>query len=385
MKILFICENYLPHYGGAEVVFKNLAENYVKKGHQVTLLTHQLEGTRKEEEINGVKVIRVPSFNSRYVFSFTAIPQAIKLAKKHDIIQTTSFNGAPPAWLASKLTRKPVVITVHEVWRKKWQKVTGFSWWKSQLHEFLEWAIYSLPYNHYICVSNSTKKDLLRVKIKENKVSAIHNGLDYQFWNDEDLDEEKVKGIREEIREKFGLQDKFVYFSWGRSGSSKGFEYLIKAVPKISQQIPNSVFVLMLGSVEKYPQKYQQLMGMIEEVEKNHPGRIRLIPPIPHQELRYYLKSFDCAVIPSIAEGFGFNVVEANQMGIPLVGSDAGSIPEVISGRYLLFRNKDSLNLAEKVVLVQEGKWLETPLKRFNWGESVERYLGVYEKLILGK
>ncbi|MBS3127462.1 glycosyltransferase [Candidatus Woesearchaeota archaeon] len=47
MKILFICENYYPHLGGAEVVFKNLAEGYVKRGHQVTVLTHQLQGTKK--------------------------------------------------------------------------------------------------------------------------------------------------------------------------------------------------------------------------------------------------------------------------------------------------------------------------------------------------
>ena len=69
MKILFICENYIPHYGGAEVVFKNLAEGYVKLGHEVTILTHQLKNTKKREIINGVKVIRVPSLNSRYLFS----------------------------------------------------------------------------------------------------------------------------------------------------------------------------------------------------------------------------------------------------------------------------------------------------------------------------
>src|SRR3989344_4390735 len=113
MRILFVCENYFPHYGGAEVLFKNLAERYVKKGHQVTILTHQLKGTQKIEMINGVRVLRVPSFFSRYAFTFLAVPQAIRLAKAHDIIQTTSFNGAPPAWLAAKITKRPVVITVH--------------------------------------------------------------------------------------------------------------------------------------------------------------------------------------------------------------------------------------------------------------------------------
>src|SRR3989344_1338403 len=37
MKILFICENYHPHQGGAEVLFKNLAEGLVKAGNEVSI------------------------------------------------------------------------------------------------------------------------------------------------------------------------------------------------------------------------------------------------------------------------------------------------------------------------------------------------------------
>ena len=47
MKILFVLENYIPHIGGVEVVFKNLAEGLVKLGHDVFLITHRLKGTKK--------------------------------------------------------------------------------------------------------------------------------------------------------------------------------------------------------------------------------------------------------------------------------------------------------------------------------------------------
>ena len=49
MKILFVCENYYPHFGGAEVLFKSLAEGFSKKGHQVSVLTHRLKGTEKKK------------------------------------------------------------------------------------------------------------------------------------------------------------------------------------------------------------------------------------------------------------------------------------------------------------------------------------------------
>ncbi|MEK6905251.1 MAG: glycosyltransferase, partial [Nanoarchaeota archaeon] len=142
MKILFVCENYHPHYGGAEVLFKNLAEGLVKKGNSVAIITTKLPGTKSYEEINGVKVHRVNCFNNRYLFSFLSIPKVLKLAKKADIIQTTTFNGAPPAWLGAKLTHKPVILTVHEVWVGKWKEVTGFSEIRATLHDLLERALY---------------------------------------------------------------------------------------------------------------------------------------------------------------------------------------------------------------------------------------------------
>src|SRR3989344_5004836 len=161
MKILFVCENYHPHYGGAEVLFKNLAEGLVKKGNGVAIVTTLLPGTKKFEEINGVKVHRVSCFNNRYLFSFLSIPKVLKLAQKADVIQTTTFNGAPPAWLGAKMTKKPVTLTVHEVWIGRWKEVTDFSRIKTSLHELLERMLYLLPFDKYACVSESTRKDLL--------------------------------------------------------------------------------------------------------------------------------------------------------------------------------------------------------------------------------
>jgi D-inositol-3-phosphate glycosyltransferase len=374
MKILFVCENYLPHLGGAEVVFKNLAERYVKRGHQVSLITHRLKGTKKRENINGVEVYRINCFNSRYLFSFFAVSKVIELARDHDIIQTTSFNGAPPAWLGSKVCGKPVIITVHEVWADKWQQVTNFSWLKSKVHQILERAIYFLPYDKYLCVSNATKHDLLKLKINKSKVETVYNGLDYKFWNTE-----KYLNV-DEIRSKLDLENKFSCFAWGRPGVSKGFDYLLKAVPLIIKQVPNFHLILMLGSKEKYQAKYQELIELISKLKLDN--YVRVIDAAPYQQLGNYIKAADCIIIPSIAEGFGYTTVEAAALGKPLVVSDAGSLPEVVSGKHLMFKSKDIADLAEKVVMASKDEYQETPLKRFEWEPSVEKYLDVYSSLI---
>ena len=232
MKILFVCENYYPHYGGAEVLFKNLAEGLVKKGNRVAVITTLLPDTKKFEELKGVKVHRVNCFNNRYLFSFLSIPKVLKLAKKADIIQTTTFNGAPPAWWCANLTNKPVILTVHEIWIGKWKEVTEFSGIKAALHDWLERLLYFLPFDKYICVSNTTRKDLLNQGIKKEKAVTVYNGFDYTFWNPKNFS--KMNG--QQIRKKLNLEKKFVCFSWGRPGGSKGFQHFIKAAPKIQKK-----------------------------------------------------------------------------------------------------------------------------------------------------
>jgi len=376
MKILFICENYLPHYGGAEVVFKNLAESYAIKGHNVALLTHQIKGTKKREEMGAVKVIRVPSFNSRYIFSFSAILKAIKLAKHCDVIQTTTFNGTFPAWIAAKVCRKPIVITVHEVWVNKWRKVTSFPRWKCFIHDLLERAIYLLPYDQYVCVSNATKKDLLKLGINENKVKTIYNGLDYNFWNKNNFSDKKVQ----EIKEQLNLKKKVVYYASGRPGESKGFETFIKAIPLIKSKVPNSFFLLALGSVEKYKRKHLELLALIKNlrIEKE----IKVMNSVPYEELGHYLKAANYVVVPSLAEGFGYTTVEAVAMEKPVIVSNAGSLPEVVSGKHLIFKKGSPIDLAEKAIQTNQGQYEKSKMKKFLWQNSVQSYLRVYERLL---
>ncbi|HLC71177.1 MAG TPA: glycosyltransferase family 4 protein, partial [Candidatus Nanoarchaeia archaeon] len=346
MKILFICENYHPHQGGAEVLFKNLAEGLVKAGNEVSIITHLLPNTPKQEILNGVTIQRVFSFNSRYIFSFFAIPRAIMQARKYDIIQTTTFNGALPAWIAAKIYRKPMVLTVHEVWVGKWKEIAGFSRWQCWIHDFLEKIIYLLPFDHYMCVSEATRNDLFKLKISPEKVQTIYNGFDYSFWNPKKWTKKDTYNFREQ----HNLHNKFVFFSWGRPGPSKGFEYAIKAMPAIIKEVPRAILVLMFGSVEKYPKKNAELLKLMGDI--NRPENIKVIPSLPYEQLGIALKAADAVIIPSVSEGFGYTTLEAVTMKKPVIISNAGSLPEVVSGKYQIFESKNVVDLAEKAIKV---------------------------------
>ncbi|MDO8510809.1 MAG: glycosyltransferase family 4 protein [Nanoarchaeota archaeon] len=374
MKILFVCENYYPHYGGAEVLFKNLAEGFVKEGHRVAIVTTLLPGTKRSEEINGVKVHRVSCFNNRYLFSFLSIPKVLRLARRADLIQTTTFNGAPPAWLSAKIAKRPVVLTVHEVWVGKWKEVTDFTGMKAAMHDLLERTLYLLPFDRYVCVSNATKKDLLQLGINPEKAATIYNGFDYDFWKVKNFSAAAAQKMRKDL----DLKKRFVCLSWGRPGSSKGFEYLIRAAPYLQKKIPNVVILLMLGSKEKYQQNYHKIKGLADQ----HQDLVKIIPSVPYQQLGNIIRAADCVIIPSLSEGFGYNVLEASSLGVPVVVSNAGSLPEIVSGKHQIFRSKDSLDLAEKVHLVAGKKLNDRPPQKFEWPTTISQYLDIYQTQI---
>lgn len=372
MKICFILEYYHPHIGGVEYLFKTLTEGLRKRGYEITVLTRRLKGTKGREFVDGVRVIRIRTLN-RYAFTFFSIPWAIFLARGCDLIHTTTFNGAFPAWLAARFWNIPVIITIHEVWLNKWRVLTDMSRLSAMVHNILERMIYLLKFDFYIAVSHSTENQLMEAGIEKKRLKAVYNGFEHEYFSPERYDENIV-------RERYGLGDTFVCFSWGRPGVSKGHEYLIRAIPLIVKVIPHARFLLMLSGRESYKKRYRYLTGLIQKLGLDE--RVLLIDPVYRQELGHYLKAADCIIIPSIAEGFGYAVLEACSMGRPVVASNTTSIPEVIGGRYVLVEPKSPEAIAKGVESVYRGKYNTSELKIFPWDKTVSEYIGVYNSLL---
>lgn len=372
MNILFVLENYLPHIGGVEIVFKNLSEGLVKRGHKVSIVTHRLKDTKLFEIINGVNVYRINCFYSRYWFTFLSIPLVFKLAKKADLIHTTTFNGAFPSWLVSKLLGKSNLITIHEVWVGKWGKLTDMGFINAKIHDILERLIYLLNFDKYVCVSKSTQRQLLELGIAKNKSVVVYNGVDYEHWNPKKYDGKK-------IRTQLGLGDNFIYLFTGRPGISKGLEYLIKAVPFISKKIPNSKLLAIVSKDKSYKQRYNYLLKLVKKLSLEN--NIIFKESVSYSELPNYVIAADCVVVPSLAEGFGFSAAEACAMGKPVVASNTTSLPEVVSGKYVLVKSKSPEAITKGIEIVYNGKDIKTNSKKFKLSINVEKYLELYGEL----
>jgi glycosyltransferase involved in cell wall biosynthesis len=367
--LLFVVENYPPHIGGVEIVFKNVCEGLAARGHDVTVLTRLLPATKRKEVRGGVRIIRIPSANNRYLFTLAAIPHAIRLAKHADVIHTTTFNGAPPAWLAARLRGKPVIITVHEIWIGKWRVYTNFSPLTAFLHDLLERMVFLPRFDRYACVSESTRRQFIAAKpALASRVVTIHNGFDPEHWS-------RARADAATLRSSHALDSAFVILGFGRPGTSKGFDYLIDAFPIVKRSVKNARLVLILSKDKQYAHE-------VERMKKRAHKDVLFLPSQPYDVLPSFAQMADCIVVPSLAEGFGYAVLEAVASGTPVVASDTTSIPEVIGGKHVLVRPANPAAIAKGILAVKANKYAVAPKRSFPWSEAVAAYEREYRGLL---
>jgi len=359
LKILFIQEYYYPYIGGVETLFKVLAESLVKRGHTVRVVcTKYNKSLPEKSEINGVEIIRVP-IASRYTFSFLGFFYIWKHSKGFDFIQTTTYNAALPAFFIALFRRKKVAITFHELWGKLWFKLP-FMNFPIRLGFYLyEWFVLQLPFHKFIAVSDSTKNDLLKSK-KSSKVVRIYNGIQYNFPESQDR------------------YETFTFTYFGRLGVSKGLDVLLKAAKIFLNNHPDSQMQLIIPILPK--STLHTILKLLEEYGIKE--RTIVLHDLPKEELFNRVQKSHCVVIPSYKEGFCFTAVETIAMGVPIISSNRAALKEVVSGKHLKMKEHTPECLAENLLKMKNEEWDESPVRKFELNEQIEKYIEVYREFI---
>ena len=371
MRIVFVLQYYHPYVGGLESLFRHLAEGLVRRGHTVSVITTQLRGTAPLETINGVRVERVktPHLADRYFFILFSMAAAIRAARQSDLIHSTPYAGAIPAYFSARLSGKPVVFTALEVLGRRWFRVEA-NVMKAALYDLYEKLVYRLPYDRIAAISQATLEDAVALGIDVRHGRVIYCGVDEQF--------SRAPG-RLTLRVQLGLAaGDFIYLYYGRPGITKGVDVLLRAAPQIHAAVPNAHLVLLLSEEPRL--QFEKMQRLAVSLDRD--ACIHFIASVPRADLTSVLSDANCVVVPSLTEGFGLTTAEACTLGVPVVATHAGSIPEVISGRHILVEPDSSTALAEGVIRISKGEWQETPLKTFSWDSMVDAYEKLYQELL---
>lgn len=360
MRICFVLEHYHPYIGGAEKLFRSLVESLTARGHDVLVITTRFSRKLPVREIvAGVHVrrVRVPG---RYLFTLWSFLPALRGARWADVVHTTSYNAALPAQAAARLCKKPVVITFHEYWGDLWRQVPFMSGLSRRLHRMFERFIVRRRYTRVVGVSQFTGSRLLEAGVPANRIRVIHNGIDYGNYQQRSLG--KPQNLR------------CVYF--GRLGVSKGIDLLLLGWREFVRLSPRAQLVLIIS--RRPPHLLRKVTSLARSLDIASSLDIR--HDLSEEALQEELRNATCAIIPSLSEGFCFAAVECAALGVPVITSQRGALPEVISGEYVPIESLSPAGICKALKRAERGDWETKAPKRFDLADCVQAYLNLYEE-----
>lgn len=130
-----------------------------------------------------------------------------------------------------------------------------------------------------------------------------------------------------ELRENLSLEDNsFVVLTVGTVGHRKGSFDILKAVPQVIKSKPSVRFVFVGG--EEQTGEMDQLKKILQEEEL---GKwIKLVGEIRREDIPKFMAIADVFLLPSYIEGMPMAIIEAMQVGLPVISTRVGGIPEMV-------------------------------------------------------
>lgn len=220
-----------------------------------------------------------------------------------------------------------------------------------------------------IAVSNYTKQKIIEhYGIPANKISVVHNAIDFQNYALERMHELKKK-------------NKIVLFH-GRITLQKGPDYFVSAAKKILEFYPQVVFVVVgSGDMEKAIIRKVAELGIADKFIFT--GFLR------GKENFAAFQMADLYVMPSVSEPFGIAPLESLMNGTPVLISKQSGVSEVLN-HCLKTDFWDIDEMANKVVSVLRYDSLKRTLQengvreaeKFNWDMPAQRCIDIYNDLL---
>ena len=242
-----------------------------------------------------------------------------------DLVHSHTWYANLAGHLAGLLHGVPHVISAHSLeplrpWKAE-QLGGGYalsSWAEKQAYEGA---------SAVIAVSHGMREDILRSypDVDPERVKVVHNGIDLDAWA-RPTDPE-WEALAEEVVARYGIdRDRPTVVFVGRITRQKGLPYLLRAIA----QLPEQVQVVLCAGAPDTPEIKAEVDGLVSDLQAQRTGVILIEKMLPHRELQAVLAASDVFVCPSVYEPLGIVNLEAMAMGLPVVGSATGGIPDVI-------------------------------------------------------
>lgn len=348
----------IPNLGvaGAEIMLENLAISLESNGMEVKVVSLYNEKSPitcrlDEHNIPLYYLNKKKGIDLKILFSL----YKLMIAEKPDVIHTHRY-ALQYTIPAAIFARIPIRIhTVHNVAEKEVGRL------QRKLHNIFYKFCKVVP----VSISPLVKKSVEReYRLPEKQLPMIYNGIN--------LDKCKPKDIYKESIEKI------VILHIGRQSIQKNHIGLLEAFKIVHDNMPNTELKL-IGTGELRESILDKIgdLGLQDCVELL--GLKDNVSP--------YLHNADIFVLPSLWEGMPITLIEAMATGLPIVATEVGGIPDMISNNISgLLTDTNPENIAEALLKLTRDPELREKLgrtardtsKRFSAQQMAEAYTKLY-------
>ncbi|MBI2611535.1 glycosyltransferase [Candidatus Gottesmanbacteria bacterium] len=360
--------------GGAEVYIHELAKRWVSLGHTVTLFCGNDEKHKRFETIDGLKIVRRGGFYTVYIWAM--LYYLFKFRGQYDVV-IDSENGIP--FFTPLYVGLPRFLLIHHIHQDVFRNHLHFP--LNKIAMFIESRLMPICYKNakIITVSESSKKDIQKLGItKEEEIYVVSPGIDPTLFT----------------RLKKTSHPSLLYL--GRLKPYKNIDLAINAFAEVLKTYKDAYFTIA-GEGESQIKLANLVVRL--GLHKN----ISFKGKVSQKEKANLLAQSWVLVQPSLIEGWGITVIEANISGTPVVAANVPGLRDSIVNRKTgILVPQESTNAFSKAIeeLFTDEKTRRHMSKRaydwaktFNWERGAEKILNIvrsnykedYQRIYTGK
>lgn len=220
-----------------------------------------------------------------------------------------------------------------------------------------------------VSVSEALKRRMIGIGMAEDKITVLRNGVDSALFAPRD---------RDAVRAELGLTGPTLV-AVGNVLVSKGQDIAIRALTIMED---TELLIVGTGADEASFRNLARTIGVAD--------RVRFIGRVQQAELARYFSAADVSVLASQREGWPNVVLESMACGTPVVASDVGGVPEIITGPETgrIMKDRTPQALADAVLSLRA----EPPARHrvrayaegFGWGETARAQADLYAGVVSG-
>ena len=259
------------------------------------------------------------------------------------------------------------------------------------VNDVLSLRLFSLPFStrtrirwslsqvgKIVVPSQFVKKDLRRLRLNQEKIAVIHNGIDHSVFyprGGSDLDSGVV-----DIKP-FAIQKPYFIYASKMSSPLKKHRELVRAFSDFKERTGKPHRLVLAGGEGEFSDAVSKAV-----MESQFASDIFITGYFPHETYpELYANSSGC-IFPSVCEGVGMSVLEAMSMGVPVICAKSGAIPEATGENAIYFDGNSEQELSAAIErLVGEDESVRRKMvadglewaARFNWRKTTEELLAV--------